>query len=88
MSMIVSRVLRSWRWLFNVECSEPWCSQRRICWLWHVELMDCPTCGTTLTEFHPHFGRIVKARFDGLPLAAYNGRTWSTGTTFTENFIW
>lgn len=53
-------LLRLWRWVFNVECSEPFCQQRRVCWRWHVETIKCPTCSTELTEFHPWFDHALQ----------------------------
>lgn len=56
---------RSWRWIFNARCHFESCDQGRICWRWHLERIDCPTCGHACIEDHgPEFVQITTAIFE------------------------
>jgi len=61
LTLVWFRISRSWRWLFNVNCSEPFCNARRRCWLWHLETLTCPTCKREVTEMQNGFGRVLNA---------------------------
>ena len=76
-------LLRVWRWLLNVECQEPFCHQRRICWRWHVETVRCPTCRHDVTEDDPRFAHVF--RFAAIPALATGPPTYtsSNGVTYT-----
>lgn len=61
MTGAAKRWFRLWRLLTLRPCEL--CGDRRRCWRWHVELFDCPTCGTTVDEFDPRAKRIFHHLF-------------------------
>ncbi len=53
------------------------CGDRRRCWLWHVEIMRCPTCGLDAHEDkNPEaFVRVLEAKIG----PATTAWTWQDG---------